>query len=81
MSQVHYIVIEVREAGHEGAAGFLRSRIHGLAQDHGLDIADVLVRGDRERSYIGTPEPWQAVRDAFRSVMPRRETLGGGEPS
>lgn len=79
---VNYILIEVRERDPARAAadsGFLRHLLHGLVTEHGLDTADVLVRHDRARSFTGAPEPWDLIRTAFWSLMPRRR--GRKEPS
>jgi hypothetical protein len=78
---VSYIVIEVRERDpvrSPGDAGFLRHLIHGLVRQYGLDTADILVRHDREESYVGTPEPWELIRAAFWSCMPRRKRASRG---
>ena len=71
----NYLIIRVTEPDSEGStqAGFLRREIHRLAAEHGIAVADNLIRANRDIFLWGAPVPYEEAKALFEKVMlPKR---------
>lgn len=74
----NYIIIKVTEPDSEGSteAAMLRRRIHSLAQELGIDIADNLIRKNQETFIWGAKVPYAEAEELFRKVMYKKGSDG-----
>lgn len=68
----HYIIIRVtegpREPGESTQAGHLRRRLHKLALELNINVADSLIREDRSKFVDGRPVPYKEAQQLFDKV-------------
>lgn len=67
----NYILIRVTEDDTQGStkAGFLRRKLHELAREHNIKLADNLIREDREYLPNGSKVPYEEVSDLFNKII------------
>ena len=70
----HYILIEVREPeeplpGGLTHAGFLRKFINKFAAEHGISMANNLIREDRPYTFSGHPQPYAETQAIMEKIM------------
>ena len=79
----HYIIIEVRDEPENDPraptnAARVRKAIHKYSEQAGINLADIIVRGDTSHDYFGHPTIWPLVSTLFSETMDhaRRATWG-----
>lgn len=73
----HYIVVHVRERNPDSFTtdmARVRKAIHKEAEKHDLKVADVVIRGDRARTYYGFANPWPEISAIFNKLMFQAKT-------
>jgi hypothetical protein len=67
----NYIIIRVTEPDSEGSThtGILRRKIHTIATELGIHVADNIIREGQSTFLWGEPVPYEEAKELFSKVM------------
>lgn len=71
----NYILIKVTEPDTEGStqAAFLRRHIHRFANEHGIQVADNLIKENMKEFLWGAPVPYEEAQELFKKISHYKE--------